>query len=77
MCCSVGDSIGKYGQVRVLQCVAMCCSVFQCVAVLTIVLKSMGRYVCWQVRVLQCVAVCCNVLQCVAMCFSELQCVAQ
>ena len=47
---------------RVLQCVAVCCSVLQCVAV--------------SCSVLRCVAVCCSVLQCVAVCCSVLQCVA-
>jgi len=50
----------------VLQCVAVCCSVLQCVAVECMYLLS----------VLQCVAVCCSVLQCVAVCCSVLQCVA-
>jgi len=40
--------------VRVLQCVAVCCSVLQCVAVCC--------------SVLQYVAVCCSMLQCVAVC---------
>ena len=39
---------------RMLQCVAVCCSVLQCVAV------------CCSVLVLQCIAVCCNMLQCVS-----------
>ena len=47
---------------RVLQCVAVCCSVLQSDAVCC--------------RVLQSVAVCCSVLQCVAVCDSVLQCVA-
>jgi len=38
-------------------CVAVCCSVLQCVA---------GGAVCCSV--LQCVAVCCSVLQCVGTC---------
>ena len=42
-------------QVRVLQCVAVCCSVLKCVAVCVAV----------SCRVLQGVAVCCSVLQCV------------
>jgi len=46
---------------RVLQRVAVYCSVLQCVAVCC--------------SVLQCVAVCCFVLQCVAVCCSVLQCV--
>jgi len=68
MCCSV------------LQCVAVCCGVFQYVAVCC--LESWPRYhgslanTCMCCTVLQCVAVCCNVLQCVAMCFSMMQCVA-
>jgi len=48
--------------VRVLQCVAMCCNVLQCVAACS--------------RVLICVAVCCSAMQCVAVCCSVLQCVA-
>jgi len=47
---------------RVLQCVAVCCSVLQCVAVCC--------------SALQCVAVCCSVPQCVAVCYSVLQRVA-
>ena len=47
------------------QCVAVCCSVLQCVEK-----ANVGR------NVLQYAAVCCSVLQCVAVCFSVLQCVA-
>ena len=39
-------------QVCVLQCVAVCCSVLQCVSQ----------------PVVQCVAVCCSLMQCVAVC---------
>jgi len=55
----------EMGTARVcaLQCVAVCCSVLQCVAVHRI-LKGV------------CVAVCCIVLQCVAMCCIVLQSVA-
>ena len=69
---------------RVLQCVAVCCSVLQCVAVCCSALQCVA--VCCVLRcvevccsVLQCVAVCCSVLsvlQCVAVCCSVLQCVA-
>ena len=52
----------RKGLHRVLQCVAVCCSVLQCVAVCC--------------SVLQCVAVCCSVSQCVAVCRSVLQCAA-
>jgi len=44
----------------VLQCVAECCSVLQCVATQV---YSMCR------RALQCVAECCSVLQSVGVCF--------
>jgi len=54
----------------VLQCVAVCCSVLQRVAVRC----SNGYTVCCSV--LQCVAVCCSVLQYVAVCCSVLQRVA-
>ena len=55
-----------------LQCVAMCCSVLQCV---DLCLRMYG--------VCECVAVCCNVLQCLELCLGMycvcvcvLQCVA-
>ena len=54
---------------RVLQGVAVCCSVLQCVAVCCSVLQCVA--VCCSV--LQCVAVCCSVLQYVAVCFSAFQ----
>jgi len=63
----------------VLQCVAVCCSVLQCVG-------AQKRAIVWRENmpsffgvccsVLQCVAVCCSVLQCVAVCCSVLKCVA-
>jgi len=73
----------------VLQCVAVCCSVFsvlQCVAVCC----GVSQHVAMRCNVLQCVALscallhlpqrasmCCRVLQCVAECCSVLQCVAE
>jgi len=48
----------------VLQCVAVCCSVLQCVAFGCVNELCLDRLVCCSV--LQCVAVCCSVLQCVA-----------
>jgi len=54
----------------VLQCVAVCCSVLQCV----VHIHSLYTRV-REPRVLQCVAVCWSVLQCVAVCCSVLQCV--
>jgi len=66
ICCSV---------LHVLQCVAMRCSVLQCVAVCNMPwLKSNMRRMFWWccysiMHMLQCVAaVCCSVLQCVAVC---------
>ena len=76
--------------VCVLQCVAVCCSVLQCVA-MSDKDQGVGRQVCNHslfccpapgmrvavcCSVLQCVAVCCGVLQCVAVCCRVLQCVA-
>jgi len=52
----------------VFQCVAVCCSVLQCVAVRF--LTNLRHC-----RVLQCVAVCCSLSQCVAMCCSVVLCV--
>ena len=67
MCCSVL-------QLSVLQCVAVCGNVLQCVALhydheheASAVLAAF---------MLQYVAVCCSVWQCVAVCCSVLQCVA-
>jgi len=56
----------------VLQCVAVCCSVLQCVSVLPVKLVDEAHLD----KMLQCVAVCCSVLQCVAVCCSVVQCVA-
>ena len=52
-----------------LQCVAVCCSVLQCVAKVMTCMEFFHVYiraVCCSV--LQCVAVCCSVLKCVAVC---------
>jgi len=67
----------------VLPCVAVCCSVLQCVVIhrfspqievsLEIVFMMCVAVCC---SVLPCVAVCCRVLQCVAVCSSVLHCVA-
>jgi len=60
----------------VLQCVAVCCSVLQCVTVYSQFSSELTFEMfreCWDssflsCSVLQCVAVCCSVLQCVAGC---------
>jgi len=63
------------GGLYVLQCVALCCTLLQCVAVrVEYVGRTLRTYV--YIYVLQCVAVCCSVLQCVAVCCSVLQFVA-
>jgi len=54
------------GQGSVLQCVAVCCSVLQCVAVF----KNAGFRTCWRKRATQGVAGCCSVMQRVAACCS-------
>jgi len=58
-------------KVLIFQCVAVFCSVLQCVAVLHYAgLQRAPRCLCAVQKVvcgLQCVAVCCSVLQCVAM----------
>ena len=81
MCCSVFRVLQCVAVCcSVLQCVAVCCSVYQCVAVLSI---SVNAYI--SCSMVQCVAVCCSVievcqrihqLQCVAACCSVLRCVA-
>jgi len=60
-----------------LQCVAVCCSVWQCV--LHVNLRrdiAVAVIIVVWCRALQCVAVCCSVLQCVAVYCRLLQCVA-
>jgi len=66
-----------------LQCVAVCCSVLQCVAVFDVCCSVILETVLAQTRrvadaseKMQRVAVCCSVLQCVAVCCSVLQSVA-
>ena len=54
-----------------LQCVAVCCSVLQCVRGPCRSLEY--AWLCLSVGVLQCVAVCCSVLQFAAVCCSVLQ----
>ena len=56
----------------VSQCVAVCCSVLQCVAAD----ENEELWVRVRCSVLQCIAVCCGVLQCVAVCCSALHYVA-
>ena len=67
------------------ECVAVCCSVLQYVAVaphlklaceLRVTVRNMLQRVAVHDSLLQCVAVCCSVLQCVAVCCNVLQCVA-
>ena len=77
------DFIVHNGGVRLLQCVAVCCSVLQSVAVCWSTLKCEVRCIvhragvrllqCVAVYLLQCVAVCCSVLQCAAKCCSVLR----
>jgi len=63
-----------------LQCVAVCCSVLQCVAVQWMPMST--RFMCMCVCALgvsacaQSVALCCSMLQSVAVCCSLLQSVA-
>ena len=80
----ISNVLGLCGSL-VLQCVAECCSVMQCVAVcldcVAACCNVLGLSRCLVcvacVAVcLTCVAVCCSVLQCVAVCCSVLQCVA-
>jgi len=60
----------------VLQCVAVCCSVLQGVAVATNLLREKKvlylTIIPRSLRVLHCDAVCCSLLQCVAVCCSVL-----
>jgi len=54
----------------VLQCVAVCCSVLQCVRDYDSTPADFKLH-CFQV--LQCVLLCCSVLPCIVMCCSVLQ----
>jgi len=83
---AIGASACLCARKRLLQCVAVCCSVLQCVAVCSSMLQGIAVFctrsvwvsvcthmcvaVCWQ-----CIAVCCSVLQCATVCYSVLQCV--
>ena len=68
-----------------VECVAVCCSVLQCVAVCYHYYLLVGSALRSRalpspslqntVQCVECVAVCCNVLQCVAVCCSVLHCV--
>jgi len=65
----------------VLQCVAVCCSVSQCVAVCVVVCCSAMQYFFGECSpegkdIAVSVAAYCSMLQYVAVCCSELQCVA-
>ena len=66
------ELLARQRQPRVLQCVAVCCSVLLCAAVCCSVLQCVAVCCC----VLLCVAVCCSALLCVAGCCCVLQCVA-
>jgi len=59
----------------VLQYVAVCCSVLQCVVDVYNMILSFARRESFVCASLQCVAVCCSMLQCVAVYCSVLQCV--
>ena len=81
----LGTLVGATLPVRVVQCVAVCCSVLQFVAVCTLGntlqhtathFRFVLQFVAVCCRVLPFVAVCCSVLQCVVVCCSVLQCVA-
>jgi len=63
----------------VLQCVAVCCSALQCIALHQIgVGERFGSLIHIQGSFrMQCVAVCCSVLQCVAVRCSSLGCVGE
>ena len=68
-------NVDEQRQFALLQCVAVCCSVLQCVVRRERQLALLqGVAVCC--NVLECVAVCCRVLQGVAGCCSVLQSVA-
>jgi len=61
----------------VLQTVAVCCSVLQCVALEETFAMGHAYVTGVCCNVLQSVAVCCSVLQCVAVCCSVLQSVLE
>jgi len=78
---SGGEGSAAQRVVSQVQCVAVCCSVLQCGAVVgrrsaLFLSFSVLQCVAAWCSVLQCVAVCCSMLECVAVCCSVLQCVA-
>jgi len=81
-CFAVFDIVNSAARYHGIWCVAVCCSVLQCVAVCWWMSQPS-----WMSHVTRCVAVCCvwysrcvavgcSVIQCVAVCCSVLQCVA-
>ena len=84
--CNIEENVAvtQHSFISHYPCVAVCCSVLQCVAVTWIMHTAAHCNTLLHVAVTRdsfvshypCVAVCCSVLQCVAVCCSVLQCVA-
>ena len=89
VCCNCADNhVTQHHGLHTLVCVAVCCSVLQCVAIVKINML-LNTMVCRHIDVLQCAAACCSVLLCdaivqinmlpnpmVCRCIYVLQCVA-
>ena len=74
-CCNASNlAMCCQGVMRVLQYVAVYCSVLQCAA--SCFSMQRAAVCCSVLQCLQCVAACCSVLQRVAVCCSVLQCIA-
>jgi len=73
--CSVSWFIAVHHSVfSVVQCVPVCCSVWQSRLQWIVVCHSVLQYIAVWCSVVQCGAVCCSVLQCVAVWCSVVQC---
>jgi len=76
MCDMTHSSVSHTRGMRVKHpCVAVCCSVLQCVAIgvlqcVAVCCSAIHGKCLLSFCVLQCVAMCCNVLQCVVVCCS-------
>ena len=75
VCCREFQPRHQFGR-TLFYCVAVCCSVLQCVLAKISFSTYFSLFIALQCSALQCIAVCCSVLQCIAVYCSLLQCVS-
>jgi len=78
-CCNGGHYRRPHcvSKASVLHCVALCCSLFRCVAVCSVYSTGLTLSEASLCKYSECVAVCCSVLQFVSVCCSVVQCIEQ